>query len=116
MSANEIPEPVFSVNFAQSVLLEADRIVARRRRVAAGAISVGFIFVAAWAALSLTRSASPPTPVSFESPEIADVAEERPDALAVLFPDAAPVARFAAEQNSSADPDVLVSFDDTDSP
>lgn len=116
MSSNEIPEPVFSADFAQSVLLKADRIVARRRRVAAGTISAAFVFVAAWAGLSLTRSGSRPAPVYSASADTPGYADERQDALAVLFPDAAPVVRFAAEQNSDADPDVLVSLDDSDSP
>ena len=116
MISDEIREPVLSADFAQSVLIKADGIVARRRRVAAGVMSVALVSVAAWAGLSLTRSAPTRPPVYTASADTQGITDERQDALAVLFPDAAPVARFAEEQNSSADPDVLVSLDDSDSP
>ena len=118
MSANEIPD--FSPDFAERVLTKADGIVARRRHVAVGAFSFALIAVVAWVAA--TRSAVPSKTMVLDpaAPGFAVTAsaqDDRTDALVYLFPDAAPVARFAATDpdeaaDAGSDNDILDALDD----
>ena len=118
MNANEIPD--FGPDFAERVLTKADGIVARRRHVAAGAFSFALVAVVAWVAV--TRSAVPskttvPDPVARGFAVTASAQDDQTDALAYLFPDATPVARFAATDpdeaaDSGTDNDVLDPLDD----
>lgn len=99
MTANEIPE--LGADFAGRVLRTADGIVARRRGAAAGAVSIALLALVSWVAL--TRAEGPPQP---KGPNLAAVdapQDDRTAALAYLFPDAQPVARFAADYSDDAD-------------
>jgi hypothetical protein len=116
-------EPRFRPDFAACVLAEADAAIARRREVrravtAAAAVSLVLIGTISWASLT-----GRPSEVR-RRPETGSVAAaislpssgEQTDALAYMFPDAAPVARFATEysdatDNGSADRDMLAALD-----
>lgn len=101
-------DPILSADFAERVLARADVLVARRtriRRVIAGGAVLSFATIAAisWAAMSgawQPAQKSAPQSVALSSMP-ARVQSSEPDPLSDLFPDAAPVARFAAEYSDA---------------
>jgi hypothetical protein len=120
-------EIVFSPDFAARVLGEADRIAARHRRqrrlagsAAAAAASLAFVF------LVFVPTGRPHTGSKADVPRLVDMPlqassdrSDDPDALGYLFPDAEPVARFAAqysEQNDSGSALDLLGDEDAGTP
>jgi len=105
-------EPLLSRDFATRVLEAADGVVARRRRVrrAAGASAafLGIAAIAVWLGFTsasqgpaperrpLFASASPPRAFDGSAGSTVD-RPGAPDALSYFFPDAEPLARYAAD-------------------
>jgi hypothetical protein len=106
---NDSAEPHFGADFAARVLNEADRILAKRRRHRwaglAGIAGAGLAFLL-WANFPIVRPDAPRTVAMQRFDDLPREAltgqTDQPEALDYLFPDAAPVARFA-EQYSEAD-------------
>ena len=123
MSTNDIAEPRFGPDFAARVLQAADIAVARRRgfrRTAAGAAAAALMLtgVVAWTSLSGTpdevRLGREPAYVIASTTPAASNGQSDP--LAYMFPDAAPVARFATQysdesDDAAADSDMLDALD-----
>jgi hypothetical protein len=113
-----------SPDFAERVLRLADRRLAQRRgtrRIAvATGLSVAALAIASWINLAAPPRPAAPTrnPMSVSLPRPFDSADSRgtsADALSYLFPDAEPLARFAAddgEDDGAAGAEAL--FDDRD--
>jgi hypothetical protein len=105
-------EPLLGRDFAMRVLEAADRVVARRRRVrrvaGASAVFLGIAAIAVWLDFTsvsqgpapdrkpVFASASPPRGYDLSAGSAAERASPR-DALSYFFPDAEPLARYAAE-------------------
>ncbi|MGH6879082.1 MAG: hypothetical protein ACREHV_17115 [Rhizomicrobium sp.] len=108
MNPNEMPEPYLSPDFAARVLLRSDVLRARRRTVVAGVAAASFAAIAAvaWTGFSRLPDASEarrePVTVTVAAASPANQAEEAA-ALSYLFPDAGPVARFAAQYSDATD-------------
>jgi hypothetical protein len=108
MNEEHLGEPQLSADFAQRVLELADRRQARHRRlrwVSTGAISaVAVVAVTSWFGFEGSRQADPPrnpqlTSLSAPS-DLAQPRTESAEPLSYFFPDAEPLARFAAEDGS----------------
>jgi len=122
MTSIEMPEPRLSADFASRVLLKADRVAARRhgaRRLlaAAGTLSFSVIAILSWHEFApLTgRSAPRPEPFPVATSSASNPAEDAV-ALSYLFPDAAPVERFAAQYSDTADDGGADILSDPDAP
>jgi hypothetical protein len=112
MNGNTGVEPLLGRDFAMRVLEAADHVVARRRRlrrtagasavcIGTAAIAVWFVFAGASQGPALDRkplfaAASPPPAYNVSAGSPAGQASA-PDALSYFFPDAEPLARYAAE-------------------
>jgi hypothetical protein len=102
-------EPVLSADFAERVLARADVTIARRRvarRVMFGFVAFSLVSagVISWAAMSGSRQLIVPQPAAQAVASLDATTEaqtDEPDALSALFPDAAPVARFAVEYSDA---------------
>jgi hypothetical protein len=99
-----------SPDFAERVLQLADRRLAERRRVrclaGAAALSIAALMAVSW--IDLTGSPPPaPRNPEFVSAPAPSASGESPggsaDALSYLFPDAEPLARFAAKDGEDKD-------------
>ena len=122
MSADVGNDPVLSLDFAERVLARADVLVARQRRIrriGGGIVAAGFVSVAviSWTAVSgmmqsPARHSGSAVIVASDSTELAQADDN--DALSDLFPDAAPVARFATEYSAAADDTDTALFSDQD--
>jgi len=114
--------PVLSADFAERVLARADLVISKRRRVrrvAGGIAALAFASVAAvsWIAMSGAVQAPISHPQSnsiARNSTMEEVQAEETDALADLFPDAAPVARFATEYSDATDEADIALFSDQD--
>lgn len=104
-------ELLFSSDFAARILGEAKRIAARqarRRRLTGFVAATGTLLaLVVWMVAPTT---SPKTGPVANLPRLAGVQEQipadrndEPDALGLLFPDAVPVARFAAQYSDADD-------------
>jgi hypothetical protein len=113
---NATHEPVLSADFAERVLARADVVIAGRRRVrhiVGGIAALGFVSIAvvSW---SMMSGMTPSPAMRGGSQNIAlagaqDQAQtDEPDALSDLFPDAASVASFASEYDTSDDADTSI--------
>jgi hypothetical protein len=111
MITNETNNLVLRVDFAERVLERADLLIARRTligRAIAGVAVPAFASVAilSWMAMHDVpqpphrRAASDQVALA-DAP--ADIQSDETDALDDLFPDAAPVARFAAQYSDAAE-------------
>ncbi|HEX4080209.1 MAG TPA: hypothetical protein VHX61_15210 [Rhizomicrobium sp.] len=118
---SEMTEPRLSADFASRVLRRADLLKARRRRTWRIA-TVGAVvsFAAVVAAYEVVPSNAPvataarPGPLHVAASAPANQSGET-DVLDFLFPDAAPVARFAAQYSEDEDTDSAPGlFDDDD--
>ena len=111
MNAEPSAEPQLNADFAARVLVLADRILARRRRIrwiaGASAACVGTIVALAWIKFAAVPRAPTPSPnlvaAAGPVPDVGYSRNEAGDPLSLLFPDAEPVARFAAENGGDDD-------------
>ena len=92
-------EPILGPNFAAEVLKKADRLMARRRRIRGAVAGVGMVCVTAAAVVIGVRAFSPTnTAPALRPPQTEALndptAGEQADALAYMFPDAAPLAQL----------------------
>jgi hypothetical protein len=126
MNAKLGTEPQLSADFAARVLALADRTLARRRRVRfIGGVSAAFVGIivigaAGWIRLAVAPQGPAPMPVlasaTAQTPSNAGGnANDVSDPLTLLFPDAQPVARFAAEDGGAGnDAGAAALFDEQD--
>ena len=98
-------EPALKADFADRVLMLADRRLAQRRRVgwvAGGAIiCAGVAAILVWSGLATAPQPVAPTQILPFATASAALREPRVDSanpLSYFFPDAEPLARFAAEE------------------
>jgi hypothetical protein len=113
---NATHEPVLSADFAERVLARADVVIAGRRRVrhiVGGIAALGFVSfaVVSWAMMS-GMTQSPAMRGGSQTIALAGAQDQaqtdEPDALSDLFPDAASVASFASEYDTSDDADTSI--------
>ena len=124
MSENAFDERGLGPNFADRVLEAADRELARRRHVRRLAVTAVFLGGAAAAAIWLDLSTATQTPLGEREAVFAaerglqgmdQTSDTSADPLSYMFPDAEPLARYAAEDNST-DGDAGALFDDQETP
>ena len=111
MSNEASTELRFSPGFAARVLEEADRIVARRRRVAhtsvlvAVAATTGVVAFAVWNMVGSRDSMpmlNPPAVANTDIEAMASPEAGQTEPLDYMFPDATPLAQFADRYSSAA--------------
>jgi hypothetical protein len=120
MNTGRANDPVLSEDFAERVLMRADRLVVQRRRisrVAGSLVAFSFVLItfASWTVLNRRPQPAQQQPAPVASYATAETQSDEQDALNDLFPDAAPVARFATDYADVTDgPDIsLLSEDNT---
>jgi len=106
MNTHAANEPELGADFAARVLEIADRRLAQRRRLrwAFGASGVCLVIAATVAWNDFAQAPQPATPAAGPVLAVAPSFEGRADstdALSYLFPDAEPLARFAAEDGGA---------------
>jgi hypothetical protein len=102
MNTTDTSEPVLGADFAARVLDQADRIRNRRKRIrrmmGGLAAASGVSFAVAWMVFAGAPQRQRPEPATLPAARVVAVAETgEADALDDFFPDAASVARFAAQ-------------------
>jgi hypothetical protein len=122
MSPDLSSNPVLSEGFAERVLARADLVISQRRRVrrvmggiaAAAFVSVAVVSWIATPGLMQSPAAHPKSGVVALGGSAEEAQADGTDALSDLFPDAAPVARFATEYSDATDDEDTALFSDQD--